>query len=486
MEKNENNQIENRNGRSTCNVEDIAQILNNKLINDIKNPNSINSIKSDTPSTSTCNIFIIYKILFLLDKEEIKQKGITEDELCFLIKDNSSGIIYDIRHQNTATMLKDDFEKLTTLPKQENKKAWKDWWKERKEKSYKLLAACENGEIQEVLDLLNSEKHGDLIADINTKGLDDFTPLHHAVSEDYLELVKILISKGANVDSPSITLRTPLHIAACRGDEGVIEVLCKAHASINIQDKDGNTPAHLLSSYGNHSGLKTLLNYNPDLNIKNIYGELAYTLAGSVEIQKLLEIASGNKDDERGYSRTIVDNLIIHNNRADHIKSLMFKTNILSHQSVILSKKELKPMNPDTKNPEPKNHCSKNVNRRIRIIEATTHLKDPLKEDNKGNHCEHESISESKAGPSDFMVLDLLGKGSFGVVYLARHKVTNKLYALKLLPKKRMMTQNLLKYAKAERNVLCYTKHPFIVGLEYAFQTSDNLVLALDFCPGYF
>jgi hypothetical protein len=46
------------------------------------------------------------------------------------------------------------------------------------------------------------------------------------------------------------------------------------------------------------------------------------------------------------------------------------------------------------------------------------------------------------------------------------------------------MGQNLVKYAKTERNVLSFTKHPFIVGLNYAFQTHDKLVLLLDYAPG--
>lgn len=46
------------------------------------------------------------------------------------------------------------------------------------------------------------------------------------------------------------------------------------------------------------------------------------------------------------------------------------------------------------------------------------------------------------------------------------------------------MGQNLVRYAKTERNVLSYTKHPFIVNLNYAFQTRDKLFLILDYCPG--
>jgi serine/threonine protein kinase len=32
--------------------------------------------------------------------------------------------------------------------------------------------------------------------------------------------------------------------------------------------------------------------------------------------------------------------------------------------------------------------------------------------------------------------------------------------------------------------VLSITKHPFIVGLNYAFQTREKLFLILDYCPG--
>jgi serine/threonine protein kinase len=46
---------------------------------------------------------------------------------------------------------------------------------------------------------------------------------------------------------------------------------------------------------------------------------------------------------------------------------------------------------------------------------------------------------------------------------------TGKQYAMKILNKKQILGNNLVKYAKTERDVLSYTKHPFIVGLKYAF-----------------
>ena len=55
---------------------------------------------------------------------------------------------------------------------------------------------------------------------------------------------------------------------------------------------------------------------------------------------------------------------------------------------------------------------------------------------------------------------------------------------MKVLSKAKITGQNLTRYAKTERDVLAYTKHPFIVGLHYAFQTESKLALILDFCPG--
>ena len=63
-------------------------------------------------------------------------------------------------------------------------------------------------------------------------------------------------------------------------------------------------------------------------------------------------------------------------------------------------------------------------------------------------------------------------------------KDTEKLYAMKILDKDVLLKHNLVKYAKTERNVLSITHHPFIVNLNFAFQTTDKLILILDYCPG--
>ena len=78
---------------------------------------------------------------------------------------------------------------------------------------------------------------------------------------------------------------------------------------------------------------------------------------------------------------------------------------------------------------------------------------------------------KGKLGPHDFEVIEQLGKGSFGSVYLVKKNddSENKYYAMKILEKKKVLNDNLLRYAKTERNVLSLAAHQFVVGLNFAF-----------------
>uniref|UniRef100_A0A4W4F9W4 Serum/glucocorticoid regulated kinase family member 3 n=1 Tax=Electrophorus electricus TaxID=8005 RepID=A0A4W4F9W4_ELEEL len=91
----------------------------------------------------------------------------------------------------------------------------------------------------------------------------------------------------------------------------------------------------------------------------------------------------------------------------------------------------------------------------------------------------------SRAKPTDFDFLKVIGKGSFGKVLLAKRKRDGKCYAIKVLQKKVILNRREQKHIMAERNVLLKNvKHPFLVGLHYSFQTTDKLYFVLDFVNG--
>jgi serine/threonine protein kinase len=92
--------------------------------------------------------------------------------------------------------------------------------------------------------------------------------------------------------------------------------------------------------------------------------------------------------------------------------------------------------------------------------------------------------SSKRVGPHSFKAIRPIGVGSFGEVFLVEKIDSGKLYAMKILKKDKIFKRNLTKYAKAERNVLCITSHPFVVKLFYAFQTADRLFLIMEYWPG--
>ena len=83
-----------------------------------------------------------------------------------------------------------------------------------------------------------------------------------------------------------------------------------------------------------------------------------------------------------------------------------------------------------------------------------------------------------------FNIIKVIGKGSFGKVFLVRYKARGTLHAMKVLKKDHIIKKNQVEHTKTERSVLGYIRHPFIVGLTMAFQTADKLFFVLDYCAG--
>jgi serine/threonine protein kinase len=92
--------------------------------------------------------------------------------------------------------------------------------------------------------------------------------------------------------------------------------------------------------------------------------------------------------------------------------------------------------------------------------------------------------SKLKVSLSDFSLVKVIGKGSFGKVMLASKRDSRRVYAIKVLSKHVVAARNQVDHTVTERAVLGRIAHPFIVGLKYAFQTEEKLYFVLDFCPG--
>ncbi|KAE8662790.1 Serine/threonine-protein kinase AtPK2/AtPK19 [Hibiscus syriacus] len=116
----------------------------------------------------------------------------------------------------------------------------------------------------------------------------------------------------------------------------------------------------------------------------------------------------------------------------------------------------------------------------IECIKEETYNEVEELSDADGDH----KMKVSSIGIEDFEVLKVVGQGAFGKVYQVRKKGTHKIYAMKVMRKDKIMEKNHAENMKAERDILTKVDHPFIVQLEYSFQTKYRLYLILDFVNG--
>ena len=96
----------------------------------------------------------------------------------------------------------------------------------------------------------------------------------------------------------------------------------------------------------------------------------------------------------------------------------------------------------------------------------------------------HKTSPVSAPRLDSFKMIKVIGKGSFGKVFLVREIKTAHMFALKVLRKDNIIKRNQVEHTRTERSVLGYVKHPFIVGLNMAFQSKDKLYFVLDYCAG--
>ncbi|CAH1712954.1 unnamed protein product [Chironomus riparius] len=100
-----------------------------------------------------------------------------------------------------------------------------------------FLAACAAGDKDEVLNMLNSGG-----ADIDTANVDGLTALHQACIEDNLDMVEFLVSHGADVNRKDNEGWTPLHATSSCGIVSIARYLIENGADLAAVNSDGELP----------------------------------------------------------------------------------------------------------------------------------------------------------------------------------------------------------------------------------------------------
>ena len=131
---------------------------------------------------------------------------------------------------------------------------------------------------------LNSDKTG-----IDSVDQDGRTLLTNSIIDRKLEFAKLLIDVGANINQSDNEDWTALHFAAQNLDDEAIKLLISKGAEIDAIDVHGNTPLWRATfvTETNGSAIKLLLSYGANPRKKNHHDlsplDLANNLQGNIE-----------------------------------------------------------------------------------------------------------------------------------------------------------------------------------------------------------
>ncbi|KAF3656940.1 putative serine/threonine-protein phosphatase 6 regulatory ankyrin repeat subunit C-like isoform X2 [Capsicum annuum] len=142
---------------------------------------------------------------------------------------------------------------------------------------------------------------------INSGDEEGWVPLHSAASSGNVEIVEILLNRGADVNQKNDGGRTALHYAASKGRAKIAELLISPGAKINAKDKVGCTPLHRAASTGNSELCELLIEEGAEVDEVDKAGEtplMTAVVCGNKEVALLLIRHGANVDieDKEGYT----------------------------------------------------------------------------------------------------------------------------------------------------------------------------------------
>uniref|UniRef100_A0A1I7Y2J6 ANK_REP_REGION domain-containing protein n=1 Tax=Steinernema glaseri TaxID=37863 RepID=A0A1I7Y2J6_9BILA len=101
-----------------------------------------------------------------------------------------------------------------------------------------FIDACREGDVEKVRNMLEAKP---LLVNYVEPFMHNYTPLHYAAKKGTLDVVKILVDSGANINAFTYHY-TPLHLAAMGGKEAVIRYLEKQPGvKLGLHDGGGRT-----------------------------------------------------------------------------------------------------------------------------------------------------------------------------------------------------------------------------------------------------
>ena len=107
-----------------------------------------------------------------------------------------------------------------------------------------------------------------------------WTCLHAAAVNGHLSICRLLIDKGAELESKDWYGWAPLHHAAIEGHIEIVRLLCDRGADVKARDNNGWRPLHHAAEYGHITVVKELIEErNAEINARDGDGRTELSLA---------------------------------------------------------------------------------------------------------------------------------------------------------------------------------------------------------------
>jgi len=119
---------------------------------------------------------------------------------------------------------------------------------------------------------------------------DNITPLHRAAGYNHLDVARLLIENGADVNATDDHGQVPLHNAARYGHVEMIELLINEQCDLNTQDVDGMSPIHVAATSKSFPACLRLIESGANITTRSLSGKLPYDLAETDDVRQVLRL----------------------------------------------------------------------------------------------------------------------------------------------------------------------------------------------------
>ncbi|WP_341815349.1 ankyrin repeat domain-containing protein [Wolbachia endosymbiont (group B) of Aricia artaxerxes] len=136
-------------------------------------------------------------------------------------------------------------------------------------------------------------------ANIDTNDKNGNTLLYSAAEIGDLNLVKLLLDNGANIETKNGEYQaTPLHGAVLNERLNVVKLLLNRGANVNAEDKDNWTPLHYAADTNSLDIVKVLVDAHANLDARGDYGKAPLDIARDSSIAEYLEKKLNEKGEK--------------------------------------------------------------------------------------------------------------------------------------------------------------------------------------------